>query len=54
MSIEEIKSAEISDSSVSERKSITILEGILDPSKVVTYLNKNDKTPNYDWSCKRL
>ena len=48
MSIEEIKSAEISDSSVSERKSITILEGILDPSKVVTYLNKNDKTPNYD------
>lgn len=45
---DEIKATEYSDASVSERKSITILESLLDPARIVTYLSKNDKTPNYD------
>lgn len=48
MTIKKMRPAKYSNNAISESKSIALLELILDKSKVITHLSKNDKTPNYD------
>jgi len=46
--MEYIQPAKYSPQAISESLSINMLEGLLNKSCVVTFLSKNDKTPNYD------